>query len=420
MWWLSAQLGLVPTSMSEMLGDCSLVGSLVVVVASAHFASAVQDESWVDRIGDQMIARRAGMLALLFVSCSQSCALSWASPLLGDSYLLTGTATLDKAEGLQGWKIGQETGIFVALTPDRILVGWTYSNQKPSPASRPPAEHHEVFWFLGDESGYPVNMDFVCRTGKNMLSSANRGLGAMVRQRKPTNHSAGRIGAAQVGILEEFPFAVFLASSTVDISREDVTKLLDEGPRANSRNSYGTLTAFDERGETRIEFLQGPDDELSTNLPGLRLRDFKTAPFLSGFASVRQVCTFAPGVSRHMRAPWSAVFTTERIGLTGSKTVVVYTVTVQEYITDRKRIDEEIDKVVGLVPNGYPIVTTEPISYVWHDGTIVRAVDLQGLKTAERVTFRNLSARPLIVLNIAVVLVLLFYILWRLRSPKPE
>lgn len=325
------------------------------------------------------------------------------------SYLMVGNAECVSVENRPNVAEGDVLQFYAAITGERVLVGWDYQQG---------SEYAENFFYVAaNTDAHPFSIEMRSQPGKNMLHPIDRKARAVIRQDRAVDEGhSGRLAAAERGVFGGFPFAMFFSSDYRGIHFEDISTLLARGPgRTSSHHPCGELTVLNENGLRTIEFSQQFDDVFTNRSPDLKLRDTQFPPFDSGLQRVMHSCTFDPPLTAESKAPWTADCLTVREGVGEEVTRVRYLVSVEEFTTDPARIDQEISKVLGLVPDGEMVVTSGPVEYVLHNDQIEPKVDVAALEEAVGLEFRrsNWIWRVLFLFGVVLLAVLLVVFLRR-------
>lgn len=330
------------------------------------------------------------------------------------AYLLYGDAQCVDAVGSPDTQVGRVTPFLIAITSDRMLVGYAFDNDQGALAER--------YRYIGAGTSHPAGIRFESDKRRDLAHPGSRKIVEMSRQEKIENlFRSTRLDSAEVAAFSDFPFALFFSSSYLGIDDADISALLQAPGRiASSEHECGKLTVSKMgRALARIEFLQTSADSLTRRRPERRLIDV-TQPkkYASGLRRVLYRCEFSPHVDFTEFSPVAARCTVEREAVDGYLERCEYDIQYLAHTTSEARINSEIDKLLSFIPDGQTVSTNDRVDYIWQDQKMVKRIDAVALDQAGRLRF--LGARPwrsvLLIGNLLFILVVAYFLFLRRRT----
>jgi hypothetical protein len=327
-------------------------------------------------------------------------------------WLIAGEAVCTLAENHPHFSVGDTTPFVIAVAQGRVLAGTAYKDGK---------EDREFFSYAARDLDRPIGLEFqVTKKGADMLLTEERRLLYVNTQDelKVNNHDS-RLASLHGGGLHDFLFALFFSSEHCGATIAEVNRLFDDPANpAIARNTFGKLTVYKQAGKLQaIEFEQAADDIFSARMPDTKVRDVKLGQLKNGLTSCRYRCSYLPPISWDSIQPWESDCRTTYIGSDSGRELTMdlnYRVSVRTCTRNSEKVSQEIDKVLRLIPEGERVITDQTIAYVWRDGQMERAIDVQALTAAERLTMRRTaSGRALVFMNILAIAALLVFIFYR-------
>ena len=329
---------------------------------------------------------------------------------LPSSYLMVGKAECVTAEGITTARAGQSVDYFVAITTKRAMVGWTIEND---------GRHSgEIFRYASNKLKYPVSFEFGSAPNGSMLVPVDRTLETAVQQKtRLVDTSASRLAALEIGVFGKYPFALFFQSDYWGIGRHDVVELLKNGGGTKT-TVCGSFTLSEVDGKVMLQLLQSSDDAFTARGSQTKVRDAKFEPFQEkGIRSVSHSCAFSSLPDEAQVEPWTSTCETEYIGFGGERVYVAYRVTVDFWSSDESVANDEIEKVLALVPEREEVIASGPIEYVWERDEVAKRIDTTALEQAEELAFSKggWRRRLFFATNVLIVLTLLTVIVFKAR-----
>jgi len=310
--------------------------------------------------------------------------------------------------------------VLLQIPPDQYLLSGTISNDH--------GERAFVVAVLGDHAlsglGSPDETDLIW-TGANkkivQITLASGSSGSSDWTSLPfksvglSDRSAGsareeRFMAIQTAPFSVVSFAVFFSSAYCGVSQSDVRT------RETLSNPYGKLTVRREGDRIAgIEFSQEASDILSPTAEGMTLADTKHR-YPDGMSRIQYSCKFTPPLSSSM-TNWVAECSRDKVEMDGTVHRRTSKVTVERFITDPALIEQEIQGLLALVPEGHRVLTgpENPIAYVWRDGKVVRQLDTAAIRKAEQLKFedRNSGSRMALIIGNTLLALVISWFLYR-------
>lgn len=322
----------------------------------------------------------------------------------------------------------------VALTADKILVGWSYGDLSPI-ESNAKLQCRQTFRFSDLNLSHTISLQVSATNGPDILQSSDRTLTSLVRQ-EPLGQATltGLVLNAVAGPFNDCPLLFFAQDPTRELSQSQICELVQSG-EGTVRNEYCEvrLLAPDSSGHQSFSLLQSSDDLLCVH-PKLKLLDAKSSRYPTGLEAIRITCEFDRRAQDLGKAPWKALTLNESLGKNGQSTISKRNVSVTNVVTDPQAIHESMMQVLQLIPDGQPIITDEKVQYQWKNGRIETqqqasesgnaGAELLGDAIADRTTGEtppgNSAISPYLAIVVvtcaAVVAVLMYCLVIKLRT----
>ncbi|QDT98562.1 hypothetical protein [Gimesia aquarii] len=302
-------------------------------------------------------------------------------------YLIDGTVTY--LGGTDADRVSGETSSFlVAITSSRGLASWGYTGDE-WPV--------EMCRYIDEDLQRPILFRFHSLRDNvgSILESRKRSLEFAVLQeenKEPEKNQKNRFNNLEVASFSAYPFALFLSSSYLGITQDEIVNLvMKPGLKASVKTQYGELTVIESQEGLleSIQFTQEADDLLTARLETLTVSTAHSVFSDQKMKRIHYACQFSPPLTIPLSNCWTATCLLEKEGAAGGKYRVENRVAVKHCRFDLQSINQEIDQILNYVPEGEEVQSKNPIEYIWSGRNIVKRVDKPGLALARSVRFQN-------------------------------
>jgi hypothetical protein len=324
------------------------------------------------------------------------------------SYVLSGTATCTEwSRQSEHHTPGSKMGFLVAMTPMRALVGWT----QPATTDHVATGTREIYVFVDSRLTHRYTFETTAPAGSyNLLAGAPRHFAGLAKSSKQVENSwEGRRKAIELAVFYDFLFSLFFSSEYLGVSHELI--LDSSGDDRQQRNvdfPTGILTVSCAEGKIRaIRFTQRESDQLHAGGDAPIVKDASKGSFSRGLAGVLYECVFIPPLSFEKQIFQSAINRVEWKLPSGTVEVAEFTINVDTFDTGAEAANHVIDRILGRIPDGAPVMDNDPVRYIWNKGAPAKDIDQKAL-IAARGEFSNSPEKWnwWLLANIVVVLIL--------------
>ena len=343
-----------------------------------------------------------------------------------ESHLMLGTL---RSHSQTSPRNSSESHFIVAVTPERVLVGWTQPGPRTTDtqkadgiiAGRP---CKQIFRYLDSKLTHPLGIECDATYGPNILDCDDRSLQSLVRQRIiEQSATPDLIGSLISGPFIDCPFLFFGCDPSLGFDRQQACSLFT-AKEGGFSNQYcrATLTRTTTDGHPLLTFLQSADSTTSANTQ-VPLAEATTTSFPTGLDSITISCELRCAIEDLRATPWTSQITYQLVGRNDEKILSHRNVTVNVLDTNLVTVNAAIDKILRMIPEGETVISDDKKSYEWQQGRIVLATNPFEIAKESGVDFKISRSYPhsvlaLIICNIAVVVGVLCYLLLR-KAKKP-
>ncbi len=283
-----------------------------------------------------------------------------ADELIPDSYLLEAQTSGDSTEDSRG------TDLLVAVTPKRVLAGWSVTAGDDTFRRR-----HYVYSSTVLTKAVSIEM---WSEGDHLTDAQDLVVDSLVEQqdaRAAPGHPRAWLSRAIVGPPGNLELACFFSMPTRAVFPADVESFDLTNGHAESENSFGVFRLTTRDDSVFMTFEQKEDSLLGDYLP-VPLAEFESRLVPNGYSRITHECVIQGQQLGTLTAPWVARVTREMVPREGEPMTESRRMTVSRFVTEREEVDRVIDGILARIPDGFRVISGDQVMRRWNrDGATV-------------------------------------------------